>query len=922
MTSIVPTIPDISSVSDISPSMRQMLAAMATTLKLYTGRLPNASQDDRVVTFRDLAGAAGAKAINSNPAVSTGGTNTTTIIQAPGSGDDTTDRTEPPGLNNVVVAAAQTGLIVSFDQPTYNKSGTSTSNHARTDLYLADAKTDGTSPGFAAAKVTAQTSGPVMYVPVGNGRNLYVWLRNVSRADVEGPLYGGAAGVHITTPDSIDALLDLLAGQLSQDELVSSLSSKIDLITAPAATPGSVNARILMESETRQVKDDALASRSTALEAAIANSTTGLAAAHSRITAEATARAAADSANAETINTVQASLVGGANLLPNAGFDVDIAGWKLWYKQVSADPDPYVARDCAGDPWHPSGIHVLGIHRPGTPTGYQEVYLDIAMPVEPGGRYCVSGWLAQHRCSSQIFVRWFDVDDNPVGDLSTAVVTQAMASGGQSLSGFYRAFVFGAAPSAARTVRIYVKQHVTGEVDPYTWLGRPMLERATAAQTQPSPWSPSAAGLTSAVAEVKATATATAATVSSAYSIKVQALANGSTVMAGIGLLADSGTGSEVAILANRFKIVGTSGLESVPFTVYTSSSVESGVTIPAGVYMDAARIRNVDALIARIGSAAIDQAKIGQLDVSKINAGSMTASFAQAVTGQFQYLSSIKSSTGYLLANRVEVTQDEDGTGWGYIRSYSKWWGDGVNGWVMARGVNGDTFMEFRALSSRLWMSSWGDCGISFPNFSVDNNGNAIFSGTVSYAHGTLGTITAGYLQNANNTASINLNATGDQVFARWGGVDRVWANGRTRFVSDVISANWQGLNLEVVSYDEASGTSSYGVGSFVIIDTGITMDSLPWQMGYEDDYYATVSGYSINGNLSYFLSTSAPNTKLVISAERLWRMPTAGEDNWGNVTMKFIVKAYLHPIPSPMPSGTGSCVINSVVLNIKRGA
>ena len=50
---------------------------------------------------------------------------------------------------------------------------------------------------------------------------------------------------------------------------------------------------------------------------------------------------------------------------------------------------------------------------------------------------------------------------------------------------------------------------------------------------------------------------------------------------------------------------------------------------------------------------------------------------------------------------------QGDGGSGWGYARSYGKWWGDGVNGWAFGREAStGSTLAEIKTGVSRLWMS------------------------------------------------------------------------------------------------------------------------------------------------------------------------------------------------------------------------
>lgn len=71
---------------------------------------------------------------------------------------------------------------------------------------------------------------------------------------------------------------------------------------------------------------------------------------------------------------------------------------------------------------------------------------------------------------------------------------------------------------------------------------------------------------------------------------------------------------------------------------------------------------------------------------------------------------------------------QGDGGSGWGYARSLNKWWGDGGNGWIFARqGSDGGTFAEMKGGNQRIWMSSWGDCGIQFPGITMTNGGLTI---------------------------------------------------------------------------------------------------------------------------------------------------------------------------------------------------
>lgn len=83
---------------------------------------------------------------------------------------------------------------------------------------------------------------------------------------------------------------------------------------------------------------------------------------------------------------------------------------------------------------------------------------------------------------------------------------------------------------------------------------------------------------------------------------------------------------SEFLVRADRFSIGAPGRTNIVPFIVVTNPTTLNGVSVPAGVYMDAAFIRNGDITNARIANAAIDDAKIASLSADKIVAGFLDA--------------------------------------------------------------------------------------------------------------------------------------------------------------------------------------------------------------------------------------------------------------------------------------------------------
>lgn len=130
--------------------------------------------------------------------------------------------------------------------------------------------------------------------------------------------------------------------------------------------------------------------------------------------------------------------------------------------------------------------------------------------------------------------------------------------------------------------------------------------------------------------------------VAASYSVRAQVTAGGRTAVGGFGLTGEVGASGPTitfGVVANQFWVgapVGTPGINAdiLPFVIQTSPTTINGVTIPAGVYMDAAYITNLTALVARLGEAWIDNAMIANLSAWKITSGSIQVSEQIQSTG------------------------------------------------------------------------------------------------------------------------------------------------------------------------------------------------------------------------------------------------------------------------------------------------
>lgn len=207
----LPAIPDISN-SAIPLEVKRAIMALAARSVIREAEGPRSDPLDRVMTFRDaqtlsLVEKSGSGFVASAaPAISAA----VEIVEAAGGGADL-DLTMPPEVDNLAVIGGYSTAFVTFDQPSYTKSGSSESNHAYTEIYRADANGDGSSPGFASAIAVAQTQGAFVPDAIGGfGQKYFYWARNFSRADVPGPVAGGATGVSVTMPVQVDVYMDAL----------------------------------------------------------------------------------------------------------------------------------------------------------------------------------------------------------------------------------------------------------------------------------------------------------------------------------------------------------------------------------------------------------------------------------------------------------------------------------------------------------------------------------------------------------------------------------------------------------------------------------------------------------------------------------------------------------------------------------------
>jgi uncharacterized coiled-coil protein SlyX len=135
---------------------------------------------------------------------------------------------------------------------------------------------------------------------------------------------------------------------------------------------------------------------------------------------------------------------------------------------------------------------------------------------------------------------------------------------------------------------------------------------------------------------------------------------------------------SEFIVRADRFAISSVGQVEVVPFIVTTTTTTLNGVSVPAGVYIDQAYIKNGAISNAKIGVAAVDtaqianaaitNAKINDLDATKINAGFLNAARIEAGSISADKiaansLTADQIAAGAISASELAISANTDGT-------------------------------------------------------------------------------------------------------------------------------------------------------------------------------------------------------------------------------------------------------------------
>ena len=142
------------------------------------------------------------------------------------------NKTVPPAPTNLQATGAMTNIILDWDDP-----NAAYGNHAYTEVWASE------TISFSTAVMVGQSAGFNFAHAVGAGSTRYYWIRFVSTSDVKGP-YNDVGGTVANTSNDPAWLLSVLNNQITEDQLYTTLNTRIDLIDAASSVAGSVNARV------------------------------------------------------------------------------------------------------------------------------------------------------------------------------------------------------------------------------------------------------------------------------------------------------------------------------------------------------------------------------------------------------------------------------------------------------------------------------------------------------------------------------------------------------------------------------------------------------------------------------------------------------------------------------------------------------
>jgi hypothetical protein len=561
----LPQLEAVPPASGIPPALSRNMAKIKELVeRLYSDKQPLM---ERGVRWKDLweHGLVGIGGIGFNPRPPGG------VLPPPTTPVDPPDLSVPPAPTGLSATGGFATIFLDWDPANF-------SYYGYTEILR------NSTNNLATAIVVGTSTGSLFADAVGaSGLTYYYWVRFVNKWDssIVGPASTGVSATASTDPGYI---LDLLSGQITESELYSALSTRIDLIDAPRTTAGSVSQRV-------QDGDDALSAQIATL-------------------------------------TAQS----------NATFDP----WKLWAFDASAESWTFTnATSAWAGGWlkYTSPTDPVTITGPALATEEQvngSIYPQVKVRIKRVGGStwdCTLKW----KVGSTWYSQAMDDPSLSVGDTAIVLVdlyadtnwagqtiTQLEIELNADASAQYELDWVAVGRDGPGASYAALQQEIIARADGDTALAADITDLYVELNDKAS-----SAALTT-EASVRASETGYLAT---QFSVRTSLTQDGRTVTGGFGLMGTSVPGQgptiEFGVLANKFWVGAPSGTpgagDILPFVINTTPTTINGVSVPIGVFMQGAYIMNGTITNAKIGAAAIDDAKIANLSAVKLTAGDGT---------------------------------------------------------------------------------------------------------------------------------------------------------------------------------------------------------------------------------------------------------------------------------------------------------
>ena len=530
----------------------------------------------------------------------------------------------PPVVTNLSAVGAFSNILLTWGNVSYP-------NHAYTEVW-ASAIYDTLLPSTDAAYVLPSSldnlstatlldtaAGNVTTDQLGSAKGRYYWARNVNAQNTAGA-FNAVSGVLATTALDVDFLLSKLTDSITQGQLASSLSDEIDLVALLETYTGYISS---YTGDNLGVRIGAAEGNITSTNSDVTTIQSSLTTAEGNITATSSALSAIDTrvSSAEGAITSTGSAV---TALQNSLTAAE--------GNITATSSAVTAID----------TRVSSAEGTITSTSSAVTALQNSLTTAEGNITATSSAL------SAVDTRVSSAEGN-------------ISSQGTSISGLTSGIAATNSTVAGHTTNINTLTTDVSAIDGVV----------TATSSDVSTLSTTVGQNTTAVSSAATSING----LSAQYTVKVDN--NG--YVSGFGLASTLVNGtpfSEFIVSADRFAIASSSGSEIIPFVVTTATTTLNGVSVPAGVYINQAFIKNGAIGSAQIGNAAIDtaqianaaitNAKIGSLNANKITAGTISADrigvgtldakIATITSAQIQNLSAAKIAAGTIDASQVTL--------------------------------------------------------------------------------------------------------------------------------------------------------------------------------------------------------------------------------------------------------------------------